>query len=207
MLRHLSSRIAVVALFGLVTACTPGAAPGPALKSSSSPSSTPAALPTQRSTPTATASAIADAATLPQRPKELDAEPSPEGAIAVARYFIQLYPYTYATGDLAAWNTLSHPQCKFCKSTRDNVLSAQKQGSHDSGGLIRINDQHVRENNPGRTYEVAFDLVQHESKTLDQRGNIVKTYPEDAPSRVTLVLHWGKRGWIVRGVSVDEITS
>jgi hypothetical protein len=207
MLRHLSSRIAVVALFGLVTACTPGAAPDPAVKASSSPSSTPAALSTQRSTPTATASAIADAATLPQRPKELDAKPSPAAAIAVARYFIQLYPYTYATGDLAAWNALSHRQCKFCRSTHDNVRNAVGKGNHGTGGLIEINDEQVRENSPGSSYEVVLDYIQRATKVLDAKGNAIRTYPESAPSRVTLVLHWDKRGWIVRGVSVDEIQS
>jgi hypothetical protein len=208
MLRRLCSRIAVVALIGLVTACAPGGASDPAVKSSTSASSTsPAGVPTQRSTPTATAPAEADAATLPRRPKELDGEPSPEGAVAVARYFIQLYPYAYATGDLTAWNSLSSPHCKFCKSTHDNVLRATKQGTHDSGGLIEINDEHVRENSPGSSYEVVFDFIQHESRTLDPKGNVVETYPEEDPSRMSIVLHWGKRGWVVRGVSVHEIPS
>ena len=41
--------------------------------------------------------------------------------MAVAEYFVLLYPYVYATGDLAEWNALSDPDCKFCASVVDNA--------------------------------------------------------------------------------------
>src|SRR5690554_3704314 len=36
------------------------------------------------------------------------------GAEAAAQYFLQLYPYVYATGDLSEWEAMSDPECVFC---------------------------------------------------------------------------------------------
>ena len=41
----------------------------------------------------------------PERPENMD-EDSPEGAVATGSYFVQLYPYVYATGDLEQWSGL-----------------------------------------------------------------------------------------------------
>lgn len=35
-------------------------------------------------------------------------------AVKVATYFMNLYPYSVATGDLGEWRGLSHPSCEFC---------------------------------------------------------------------------------------------
>ena len=41
----------------------------------------------------------------PEKPENMD-ENSSEGAIATATYFVQLYPYVYATGDLEQWKSM-----------------------------------------------------------------------------------------------------
>uniref|UniRef100_UPI0028E56CF7 DUF6318 family protein n=1 Tax=Actinomyces dentalis TaxID=272548 RepID=UPI0028E56CF7 len=53
------------------------------------------------------------AAPEPQRPAEAD-QHDLTGAIAAAQYFITLYPYVYATGDLTAFRAMSDATCKFC---------------------------------------------------------------------------------------------
>ena len=64
----------------------------------------------------------------PQRPAEAD-QRTVDGAVAAAQYFITLYPYVYATGDLTAFRTMSDATCKFC----DSVITSAT-NMHTSGG-------------------------------------------------------------------------
>ena len=68
------------------------------------------------------------AAPEPQRPAEAD-QHDLTGAIAAAQYFITLYPYVYATGDLTAFRAMSDATCKFC----DSVITSAT-AMHVSGG-------------------------------------------------------------------------
>ena len=68
------------------------------------------------------------AAPEPQRPAEAD-QHDLTGAIAAADYFITLYPYVYATGDLTAFRAMSDATCKFCDSVITNATSM-----HTAGG-------------------------------------------------------------------------
>ena len=64
----------------------------------------------------------------PQRPAQAD-QHNLTGAIAAAQYFITLYPYVYATGDLTAFRAMSDATCKFC----DSVITSAT-NMHTSGG-------------------------------------------------------------------------
>ena len=64
----------------------------------------------------------------PQRPAEAD-QHDMAGAVAAAEYFITLYPYVYATGDLTAFRAMSDATCKFC----DSVITSAT-NMHTSGG-------------------------------------------------------------------------
>ena len=68
------------------------------------------------------------AAPEPQRPARAD-QHDLTGAIAAAQYFITLYPYVYATGDLTAFRAMSDATCKFC----DSVITSAT-NMHTSGG-------------------------------------------------------------------------
>ena len=68
------------------------------------------------------------AAPEPQRPAQAD-QHNLTGAIAAADYFITLYPYVYATGDLTAFRAMSDATCKFC----DSVITSAT-NMHTSGG-------------------------------------------------------------------------
>lgn len=67
----------------------------------------------------------------PVRPPGMD-DNTPDGAMASARYFVSLYPYVYATGDLTDWRAMSQTDiCNFCNSVIDNVTEL-----HGRGGWV-----------------------------------------------------------------------
>ncbi|WP_129336345.1 DUF6318 family protein [Cellulomonas endophytica] len=85
----------------------------------------PIALPTVTSNPSM-ASPVATATTVPvptpvPSPVARVTDPSPDGAIAAAVYFSELYGYAVSTGDLAAWRDVSDPECSYCKVVAEDV--------------------------------------------------------------------------------------
>ena len=90
-----------------------------------------AGAPSQVPSLSAEEQASRDAALATPEPTRLEGmdENSPYGASQVAAYFLNLYPYAYATGDLTAWKEISGDECIFCNSVIANVTEV-----HSGGG-------------------------------------------------------------------------
>ena len=100
---------------------------------------------------------IAAAMPPPVRPPEMD-ENTQMGAIAAAVYFMKLYPYAYATGDLTQWQAMSEPECVFCASVVTNVTNLHAAGGWDDPWQVDIIEATYTDPAPGYTH-AAIDLV------------------------------------------------
>lgn len=155
-----------------------------------SPSETPSPTPTP------------DAAMPPERPdmSRVDAA----GAQATATYFLELYPYVLATGDLTEWDALSHPECIFCASVRQGVLDLQAEGQHSTGGLVTLG-------NPGTTetsddmWLVQFRMVQAPSATVDAVGTISATSTDTTTYDVAVAVAADAGRLLVREVTPTRV--
>ena len=136
----------------------------------------------------------------PQRPAEAG-QHNLTGAIAVAEYFITLYPYVYATGDLTAFRAMSDATCKFCDSVINNTTSM-----HTAGGWEDPWEHHTTftsitadVSTPNR-YVVELHLIsdQHVSHRM---GEPPKTYETSQGPILIQVLWKDDTGWIVEGVN------
>src|SRR5699024_1566611 len=113
---------------GLVTgvgACS-SAEPAPA---SSTPSS---AAPTPEQ-PSETATTVPH----PQRPEAMERD-DVEGAIAAAEYFLSLYEYVYASGDLTEWRKMSQDSCIFCEDVETEVVEIHDDGGYREGAQTEV---------------------------------------------------------------------
>ena len=140
------------------------------------------------------------AAPEPQRPTRAD-QHDLTGAIAAAQYFITLYPYVYATGDLTAFRTMSDATCKFCDSVITNATSM-----HTAGGWEDPWEHHTTftsitadVSTPNR-YVVELHLVsdQHVSHRM---GEPPKTYETSQGPILIQVLWKDGTGWTIEGVN------
>ncbi len=124
--------VVVAALSGLaLAACTSEAeTPPPTTPSATSAAPSPSQTPSPTPTP--------DAATPPERPDMSVVDAAT--AEAVAKYFLELYPYVLATWDLSEWDALSHGECIFCASVHQGALDLQAAGQHSTGGLVRFSN-------------------------------------------------------------------
>lgn len=126
-----------------------------------------------------------------------------DGAIAAAKYFISLYPYVYATGDLTEWERMSHPECVFCKSVIDNVTEAQALGHRSEGPEITVIDEWGRDPLPGNEFfAVDLTVLQGASQVFDADGDVIEAFePEEL--LVYFALARDDETWRLREVSSE----
>ena len=136
----------------------------------------------------------------PQRPAQAD-QHNLTGAIAAADYFITLYPYVYATGDLTAFRTMSDATCKFCSTVTTKVTDM-----HTAGGWVDPWEHHATftsitadVSTPNR-YVVEFHLVsdQHVSHRI---GEPSQTNEENQGPILIQLLWKDGANWIVEEVA------
>lgn len=138
----------------------------------------------------------------PERPENMD-EDSPEGAVATGSYFVQLYPYVYATGDLEQWRAMTRQDCLFCGSVITNVTSL-----HDSGGWRDPWSQNIVKTTyldpgPGSEYS-RVDIVFSQEAVYTYDGTGAPPEIEDPKPRTQLILamRYEDGHWIIRGGQV-----
>jgi len=185
----------VIGLAGGLAGCSddPGPTPTPSVTEEVTPSPTPTPTPTP--TP--------DASVKPERPEAMDVADS-AGAEAAAVYFLQLFPYVFATNDLAEWRALSHPECIFCVDVIRQVEEHSASGVRAVGGLIDVGDVASLEVEPGRWWSVDVEMVQEPSQDLDASGQLVNDFPERKSYHVDLAVVFDSGHWVVREVSHER---
>lgn len=186
----------------LLAGCTEGAPT--ATESSTAP---PVESPTPTPSPTPTETPVVDVTVKPERPAALDEPPSVDGAVAVAEYFLLLFPYVNATGDLREWSSLTHPECIFCASVVAGVEAKIAAQHHDEGGATTITSGSAAEVDPGSFYSAKVELVQASSATLDSTGSVVESFPGPSTYLVDMALVWENSTWRVREATPVEVAA
>ncbi|MFF3064475.1 DUF6318 family protein [Oerskovia sp. NPDC057915] len=115
-------------LAGVVVGCSPAGpvveSPAPVVSEEVGPS------PSLTPTPTPTGPVK------PERPADMD-RTDEVGAAAAATYFLELYPYVMATGDLTEWDAMTWAElCGFCTAVRDQAQEISRDGSSYVGGAV-----------------------------------------------------------------------
>ncbi|WP_157732612.1 DUF6318 family protein [Cellulomonas sp. PSBB021] len=160
----------------------------------------PTGKPTPIPSPTSTAEDF-DATIPPKRPTALDGPPSEESAAEAAKYFLALFPYVFATGDLAEWRAMSGESCKYCAGTVEQVETEQAAGKRRTGGRIEIDyaDSVLVD---GRQYGVGVTFREHEGKLFRSDGSVEKDIDYVLEARMEFLVSWTEHGWRVDGVDI-----
>lgn len=139
----------------------------------------------------------------PQKPENMD-ENSSEGAIATAIYFVQLYPYVYATGDLEQWKSMSRQDCLFCNSVITNVKELHESGGWKDPWVHTITQTGYSDPGPGSEYsrvDVAFD--QEAAYTYDGTGAPPEVGEPQTHTVLILAMKYTDGHWEIRGGQVE----
>lgn len=169
-----------------VTVATMLALAGCAGESEDPPTTPDATSPVASPSATSTSTPTPDAATPPERPDMSQVNAATAEAVAV--YFVELYPYVFATGDLTDWTALSHPECVYCADVGSGVAALTAEELSDSG-VVEILDVSSSETTPGTWWLV--QIAMRQGTTSGGDGVIYDT--------AVIVVREGD-GWLIRGV-------
>ena len=137
----------------------------------------------------------------PERPAEMNEE-TVDGAIAAATYFMELYPYIYATGDLAEWDELSDDGCEFCDNSRELALDLTEGGGYATGGEVEIFSA-----DGGGPYDDDVFAVQlgihFAPSTFVYADGVREDHGEAERPDFRLSMLWRDGAWVVLGVLAD----
>jgi len=124
-----------------------------------------------------------------------------EGAAAAASYFISLYPYVLATGDLDEWNSLSAETCDFCAKTRAEVERLQSAGHHTVGGVTVVSTS-GKDLGANNWYAAEVSIRLDPSSDVDENGNVVATNG-GGDYDLDFAMTWADR-WVIDSVGFVE---
>ena len=135
----------------------------------------------------------------PARPAAMDEE-TVDGAIAAAKYFMELYPYIYATGDLDEWDALSDEGCGFCRDVREEAVGLNEAGGYSTGGDVEIYssdgggpyDDELADN--AFVVELGIRIAESADHLAD---GTTERYPAEDHPRFRIALTYEVGGWSV----------
>lgn len=159
--------------------------------------------PSPSAAPTRSAGPDQDMTTPPQPPAALVGAATEDNAKAVARYFLSLVPYVFATGDLSTWDQLSGPECSFCDSIASTAKEIHGKGNHGTGGALELNFTSAFALEDGR-FVVGIEYLETPSRTVASDGSVVEDFPDTYSMKANFELRRSSSSWVVDGVEVDE---
>lgn len=155
---------------------------------------------TPSAAPTADAEEF-DASVPPEPPAGLQGPPSEEAAAEASEYFLSLFPYAFATGDLTTWKAMSADSCKYCAGTVEKVELEASQKKHRVGGRIEVLDvqafHHV-----DQQYATTVRFHEHESQLIAADGTVEKDIDYVLDGAFEMLLTWTEHGWVIDGVDL-----
>ena len=134
----------------------------------------------------------------PERPAGMD-EQTPEGAAAAATYFLSLYSYVYATGDLSLWQAMSTSDCEFCRLVAERVNTLHESGGWGEPWTDEVVAQSWGYDTSGEILAITV-AVDSPERTIHHGSDVQVWKAEQAHVQMQMV--WTDTGWSVRGGAV-----
>ena len=121
-------------------------------------------------TPVVSASPSPTAPAKPERPEAMNHKDA-EGAAAAAEYFIELYPYVMATGDVEEFEAMSHRACGFCADALEQAARIQDSAWVYTGGesSLSVSQTYLRDGVTG-IIPIDVEISQQSSRIADRGG-------------------------------------
>lgn len=155
-------------------------------------------------TPTPSPKPTPEPVTAPERPPEMD-QPDEAGAVAAAEHVLEVYAYTFRSGDLDAWSRLSGQSCEFCDNTRADVERVYSAGGSYSGGELSdvFDIQVVGRDDQLGVFGVQVGFEISGGQEFDATGQVVDEFAEER-SYILVELVPSTRGWVLVGGTALE---
>ena len=169
---------------------------------SSTPTSTPAPSASVKWTPTpqeAKKRAEALSMPLPAKPEEI-MQNTDEGAVATAKYAIELYNYTYATGHVDEYKSLCVSEKRSCVKTVASVQRLHNKGGWVSPINVVFTEGYVRKD----AKDIVVQLRYFQPKAIEYSGTGEKKLIAATKCVALLTLKYDGTEWKVEVIYIED---
>lgn len=161
-------------------------------------SSDPAPKEPEPTTPTTTAT---PAVTVPSMPTQAS-EDSPEGAAAFVKYYVDVFNYAAATGDVEELTRLSSPDCEGCQSYIKLYKETYEAGGYFRGGDWKIGDLEVA---PDTMANYLTTLVTVEPGTFKENAQDTESRDAGEQAKVSFAVEKNSGSWRTLQLGLGEV--
>ena len=168
----------------------------------STPTSTPAPSASVKWTPTAQEAkkrAEALSMPLPAKPEGIT-QNTDDGAVATAKYAIELYNYTYATGNVAEYKSLCVSEKRSCVKTVASVQRLHNKGGWVSPINVVFTEGYVRKD----TKDVVVQLRYYQPEAIEYSGTGERKLIAATKCVALLTLKYDDAEWKVEVIYIED---
>lgn len=127
-----------------------------------------------------------------------DGTPDERDAEAAAEYFVELYQYAMATGDVEVWRERSHAECEFCASTVAQLADYAEARLSYTGGTIRHEPAQIVSFEPDlRVFAVEMAYEIDDVEVVDRSGAVVDEFLADSGFFLVEIGYQPSSGWML----------
>lgn len=144
---------------------------------------------------------------LPEEPEAPvpNGTPDERDAEVAAEYFVELYEYTLATGDLTTWEARSLEKCQFCARTSENVRELRDEGLTYRGGAFSIEPaRFVAFDDSLRMFAVEVPFSVDEAELIDSEASVIRRLSADTGFLVLEMGYSPEAGWLLRTGNAEQ---
>lgn len=163
----------------------------------------PAPVVSEEPSPTPTPTPTSTGPVKPERPADMD-RTDEVGAAAAATYFLELYPYVMATGDLAEWDAMTWEEtCEFCTTVRSESVTTMENGYAYTGAELELSSVTVGAlDTLIGGYPVVADYVQSPHRSEGAAGEVISE-DDGSSGRLQIDTLHTNDGWKILALVVE----
>jgi len=173
----------LVAVVGIMSACTPGAAAPPTVTATSATPISTGSLSSTSAGPTTTAMSDDEAA-----------------IAAVKRYFVE-FNQALRSRTTAALRASHTDSCIPCAAESDNIDALSAAGRSVTGGEIDFKNIVIQQRISPTQLMFSGDMIQSPATVRDQSGKTVESFPSIGPKKAYVTVRLQGNAWKVSGLS------
>ena len=136
---------------------------------------------------------------LPAKPKEIT-QNTDEGAVATAKYAIELYNYTYATGNVNEYKSLCFSEKRSCVKTVASVQRLHNKGGWVSPINVVFTEGYVRKD----AKDVVVQLCYYQPEAIEYSGTGERKAIASTKCVALLTLKYDGAEWKVEVIYIED---
>jgi len=123
------------------------------------------------------------------------------------RWVFEMYTYMLNTGDTDEFESVSDPDCGYCKNALDRVASMQASGQYVGGGVMMADDLNATQIGSDGYFTGGANVTRGASTTYEADGRVAASVDHSTEYDVDFALQWSGDAWSIVEVEATQVSA